>query len=361
MSSTIARYMPLLTIVLIVSSGLTGLSNLVHQSSCCGAEVVDAASSHSDPSESTSHAFCSSLWEISTRGIESNNCILGAAGEMGTSQFVAGIWEAASESQLVAELSSQPAWTVLFVHGNRTSLEMSRCHSRAIFESLRQRTVRPIRVISLSWPSEKPKPLLLPSALVEEKKELIRSTGIRLADFLERLEGDAIQAMVGFSFGSAIIACALHLHNGGQICGICTPVQFPSRQKEISDSHCRCLRVGFIAPAMDRCALRSGGEYSRALESIGQLVNLYNSRDPILRRFRFFDRDNPIAAGYAGLLDTQYQPLAVSTRFQQFDCRAIGASHALADYCRCSAYEELLANILGQTVSLTGEIPALSP
>ena len=57
--------------------------------------------------------------------------------------------------------------------------------------------------------------------------------------------------------------------------------------------------MGPTARAFDSSALAPGGKFSEAMKSIDHLVNLYNSRDPILRRFRFFDRQNePVAAGF---------------------------------------------------------------
>jgi len=247
---------------------------------------------------------------------------------------------------MISEMQSHAAWTVLFVHGNRTSLESARSQSTAIFENLKQRSSGPIRFICLSWPSEKSKHSILPSVLVNEKKEVIRVTGLQLAKLLKRAPKDSIQGMLGFSFGCAVIGYALHLQAEEAVAGSWQDYQ-EGHADQTMQGPVPIIRLGFIAPAMDRCALQPSGEYCNAMDSVGHLVNLYNSRDPVLRRFRFFDRQKPIAAGYAGLLDTKFQPLASNTRVLQFDCKSIGATHALKDYFRCAAYGRLLDNVLG--------------
>ncbi len=67
-----------------------------------------------------------------------------------------------------------------------------------------------------------------------------------------------------------------------------------------------------------------------AMQNVEELVNIYNSRDPVLRRFRFIDRvTTPIAAGFSGLADPRAtQPLQADARIAQYDCgEAVGTSH----------------------------------
>ncbi len=114
----------------------------------------------------------------------------------------------------------------------------------------------------------------------------------------------------------------------------------------------RMVRVSLVAPAFDRTWLAEGREYAMAIESIDKLVNIYNSRDPVLRRFRFIDRvTTPIAAGFSGLADPRAtQPLQSDRRITQYDCQAAaGSSHDEMNYYRkCSAINNAIDNVLGK-------------
>ncbi len=61
------------------------------------------------------------------------------------------------------------------------------------------------------------------------------------------------------------------------------------------------IRVSLIAPAFDRNELNAGGDYELAMSRVERLVNLYNSSDPVLKRFRFIDVGSPVAAGFLGI------------------------------------------------------------
>lgn len=323
-------------------------------------EVIDQDPTAPLPACHIHRAAQNSLWEISTRCLPRGLCMATGCGELPTCQYSECHWTASSESLLHQHFADHAAWTIVFVHGNRTSPEQARGHALSLFRNLELRAGNPVRLICLSWPSEKSRPLVMPTVLVEEKRELIRNTGFQLACFLNRLPQDSVRSMMGFSFGCSVIGCALHLLNGGEVGGIV--LQQPNGKCFLEEvpvaTHntgcCHSIQLGFVAPAMDHCALQPTGEYGRAMESVGLLVNLYNSRDPVLRRFRFFDRQHPVAAGYSGLagstgllMDVRSEPLARNVSIEQYDCRAIGSTHALSEFSRCTAYERLLENLLG--------------
>lgn len=139
----------------------------------------------------------------------------------------------------------------------------------------------------------------------------------------------------------------LHLLSGGKLAGRCLP------QAECDVRY----RLSLYAPAFDRTALAPGGEYQLALKNVDKTVNLYNSSDPVLRRFKYIDRSSkPIAAGFAGILATTFgadketgsgNPLSGSTGIVQYDCRSIGRSHYELNYYSCSAMPTALKNVLG--------------
>jgi hypothetical protein len=96
--------------------------------------------------------------------------------------------------------------------------------------------------------------------------------------------------------------------------------------------------------------LNSGGHYDRALDGIDKLVNLYNSRDPILRKFRFSDRNTaPVAAGFAGLSVTRAtSPLNANDKLIQYDCSTVGRSHWEKEYFKCPCFGASLDNLFGK-------------
>ena len=89
-------------------------------------------------------------------------------------------------------------------------------------------------------------------------------------------------------------------------------------------------------------------------------MNLYNSRDPILRRFRFLDRlSQPIAAGFAGI-ETAFtprviSPLAGQTTIRQYDCGGvIGTTHSERSYYgECPYFREIIRHLLWEESGAT--------
>ena len=140
---------------------------------------------------------------------------------------------------------------------------------------------------------------------------------------------------------------ALHLDSGGNIPGLSfmTP----------EEPRLYPYRLGLIAPAVDKKWLTPQGRYSSSLSQVDGFINLYNSRDPVLRRFRFIDTvTRPIAGGLNGF-DGLYDPRSVSplasgatTNVRQFDCGAIiGTTHSEKSYLgKCPYFRLLLDNLL---------------
>ena len=95
-----------------------------------------------------------SLWEINAR------C---AAKELGSACRSAQLaafqhrdcgWQQSSEAQLLIDIENKPARTIIYVHGNRTTLDEARRRSLAVYRALCERADGPVRLISFTWPSE---------------------------------------------------------------------------------------------------------------------------------------------------------------------------------------------------------------
>lgn len=286
-----------------------------------------------------------SIWEVSTRHLP--QCYNGDCNVLfATSRYAEGCWNPVYEGELFSEAEAFPARTVIYIHGNWFPLNDARERAMQVYRLIVARSAEPIRFIVLSWPSQQQE---RPARDVISKKPLLTATTFYLSSLINRLPAQEI-GMLGYSFGGAIAIGAAHLQAGGMLDGWCLQ----------SSTAPHTFRISLLAPAFDKDALNPRGKYGHAPELTQHIVNLYNSRDPILRRYRFFDRSNdPVAAGFAGLSVTYaLRPLADNDKVEQFDCRAVGRSHDELDYFECNCFCNAVDNLLGSggPTSLAGNI-----
>lgn len=278
-----------------------------------------------------------SVWEINSRQLP--QCMpVDCHARLAVWQLEGSCWQSSAEEMLVERAMHEPMRTVIYVHGNWMPVNETRTRALMVYRMIAARSAEPIRFIVFSWPSEQRE---RPARDVMTKKPLLATSSFYLASFVQRLPAEQPLSILGYSFGGAIVSGSLHLLAGGDLDGRCLCDQTPRVQP---------IRVGLAAPAFDQFALGPSGRYSRALEMVDYLHNLYNSRDPILRRFRFFDRDNdPVAAGFAGLSATlAVLPLEANEKIEQDDCCSVGRSHYEVAYFSCGGFQKLIANLLGQ-------------
>ena len=223
--------------------------------------------------------------------------------------------------------------------------ENARERGMYIYQLLSAQTNRPIRLILFSWPSQRDGRI---GPDVREKACLAHVEAYYLADFLKHVPTDRSIGMMGFSFGGAVICGTLHLLGGGTLDGRCLPQPTVAHQNS---------RVSMVAPAFDRDQLGPGGKYELALGQIERMVNLYNSSDPVLKRFRFIDRGSHEAAGFLGINARGGMPLSTAPNVVQYDCsRAAGRTHNEIDYYRnCPAINTALQNALIGNMQLAKE------
>lgn len=279
-----------------------------------------------------------SIWELSTRGLpDCPGLQMEYSPEL--CQLQGGVWSSqAIESiqQLVAPLDGQRL--VVYVHGNRMPRQQARDRALIVYRSLVDSVnCEAICFVALSWPSEQTERL---SHDVNRKKLRLNADAYYLASFIRSLEVQRPIGYLGYSFGCAIVCGARHILAGGNLHGY---------QLAAPPSVLHPDRVSLIAPAFDRQDLTSVGQYNQALIGVDKMVNLYNSADPILRRFRFFDRStSPTAAGYAGILEPRsITPLSADRKIVQYDCRSIGRTHAELDYLTCPCVFWAFSNVAG--------------
>lgn len=286
-----------------------------------------------------------SLWEICTRGLPdcpphlSSNTATQPLSGLAIHEISAGRWSPQTLDDLRAHVASRPDQRLIFyVHGNWMPVDDARNRGLAVYRRLSQfRSGQSICFVAFSWPSERREGF---ARDVIGKKTRLDSDAYYLAQVIDSLQLQQSVGFIGYSFGAAVVCGAQHLLAGGQLCGYQLPERTGGKHP---------MELSMIAPAFDRQELTRNGRYHLAVQQLDQVVNLYNSMDPILKRFRFFDRDHsPIAAGFAGLLEPRSTaPLSPNLRIQQYDCRCIGRTHAELDYLQCSHIRQAFENALG--------------
>lgn len=236
--------------------------------------------------------------------------------------------------------------TIIYVHGNFMERNNALVRARIVDGYLRQQTDRPYRLLVLSWPSQREKK---PLRDIFSNAESAECQSLYFAWMLSRLRQQTQVSVLGFSFGARTVTGGLHLNAGGSIPGF-------SQVPTCNDGVIRKYRVGLVAPAIDRNWIELNGRHRLALTNVDSLVNLYNSKDPILRRFRFLDRfARPIAAGFAGFAGFEgisdpraTSPLAGQSRIRQYDCGSvIGTTHSEKSYYgECPYFRMVIQHLL---------------
>ena len=284
------------------------------------------------------------LWEVSSRCLpDLEPCTMLNDVHFRVSRFDLGCWQPSDESQLQTSFAAAPFMrTVVYAHGNWMTADNTRGRGSYIYQRTAQRAAEPVRFIIYSWPSQRDG---RPIRDVYEKADRSNTDTFYFAHFLSRVPADTPLGIYAFSFGGRVACGGLHMVNGGRLEGRTSPVWENPRQ----------VRVSMLAPAFDRTWLAANRQYGYAMNSIQALVNIYNSQDPVLRRFRFITRvdriTSPIAAGFMGLADPRAtQPLQSDQRIVQFDCGPdVGSSHDEMNYYhKCCAFNNALDNVLGK-------------
>ena len=230
-----------------------------------------------------------SVWELSTRCLpDCPQRSMGYSPEL--CQLQAGAWSPQTIESIRQQVAGPDGQKlIVYVHGNRMPHQAARDRAQVVYQHLVSTTnCEPICFVALSWPSEQTE--RLPQD-VNRKKLRLNADAFYLANFIRSLELERPMGYLGYSFGCAIVCGAHHILSGGSLHGYQLAAPRPVLYMD---------RMSLIAPAFDRQDLTPVGQYNLGLTGVDKMVNLYNSVDPILRRFRFFDRSTyPTAAGYA--------------------------------------------------------------
>ena len=301
----------------------------------------------------------SEIYELSTRHLPDRFCAIHEESPpFQVNAWTGNRWERstilAALGQTDAPIPDKP--TIIYVHGNFMERNNTLERVRIIDAYLKRKAHEDYRLLLFSWPSQRESH---PIRDVYENAESAEDQALYLAWILRQLRSQSRVSILAFSFGARTATGALQLDAGGSIPSLSmskpeSPRIFP-------------YRVGLIAPAIDKTWLDDCGRHQLALSQVSHFINMYNSKDPVLRRFRFIDRlTRPIAGGFSGfegLTDATSTFNVTGTPasndgqgllVKQFDCsRAIGSTHSEKSYLgECPYFQIMIDTLLWNTDDL---------
>ena len=183
--------------------------------------------------------------------------------------------------------------TMVYVHGNRHPLETSREQGVEAYRKMGKQICsgQRVRFVIWSWPSDPIKGGFRLDAQVKACRTDVDA--YYLATVLARIRPDVPVGLVGYSFGARVIAGALHVMAGGQLCG-----------RSLCGWSCVDRlppRAVLLAPAMDHDVFQPGRQYDLALMYAEKIVYTVNSRDFVLKFYPLMcGKGGPAAMGRNG-------------------------------------------------------------
>jgi pimeloyl-ACP methyl ester carboxylesterase len=284
----------------------------------------------------------SEIFELSTRHLPEQFCSI----DENNPPLDVHRWEATrwQRSDLDQALTYEDKPTIIYVHGNFMERNNTLERARILDSYLKTQSNENYRLLLFSWPSQRERK---PLRDIYENDETAEDHSLYLAWILRQLRSQSRVSVLGFSFGARCVTAALHLDAGGNIPGL----RFGNQQTESVQRV--PYHLGLIAPAVDKNWLLPNGRYGKATSNINDFVNMYNSRDPVLRRYKFIDRlSRPIAGGlvgFDGIGDPRAtSPLAGQIKVKQYNCGGvIGTTHSEKSYFgECPYFRVMIDHLL---------------
>jgi hypothetical protein len=232
------------------------------------------------------------IWYITTRHLPLYENLEQAVDNIGYYKMEGKAWAKKPSSEFN---SSEDLDTMIVVHGSPApvSLVSEVCldvyqHIQRVIPESKTR----MRYVIWSWPADR-----MGSGLVKEFRDQARRSqpqGFYLGHVLDQCRSKNDTVVVGYSMGARVASCALHLLAGGES-------EFTPTIKTTSSNKVAYL---VVAGAINRDWLEPGRHFGDALKSTNRFLNVYNSTDPLLKRYPKLypkGKSRPEATGFKGL------------------------------------------------------------
>jgi hypothetical protein len=213
------------------------------------------------------------------------------------------------------------AVTSIYVHGNRVDHEQAASEGLDVYFALAGKfdDLPPVRFVIWSWPSDQIHGQIRD---VRVKADRTDTEAYYLASFLADMNPEVRVGLTGFSFGSRIIAGAVHLLGGGTLLGLAVP------------GGTRDVHVALWAAAEHDDWLHPGEYHGEALALAERWFITYNCCDPALALYRFIDScKSAVAMGYSGVCCRHRLPPELDQRIEEMNVsQLVGRTHQPEPY-----------------------------
>ncbi|MBA61021.1 MAG: hypothetical protein CMJ76_01530 [Planctomycetaceae bacterium] len=232
------------------------------------------------------------IWYLTTRQLPQYENLEQSVGDIGYYKMEGKAWNKKDAAEFN---SAEDLDTMIVVHGSpaTVSLVSEVCldvywHIQKVIPESKTR----MRFVIWSWPADRQV-----TGLVKEFRDQARRAqpqGYYLGHVIDQCRAKNDTVLVGYSMGARVASCALHLLAGGKS-------EFAPTLKPISNKKVSYL---VVAGAINRDWLEPGQHFGEALKSTNRFLNVYNSTDPLLKRYPKLypkGKSRPEATGYKGL------------------------------------------------------------
>ncbi|MEX1041432.1 MAG: hypothetical protein WDZ51_12415 [Pirellulaceae bacterium] len=258
---------------------------------------------------------------VSTRALPSHCQSEMLVGQMRVKRYDPALgWQPDSLAALT-EKPSPGGQTQLLMHGNWMDAAWTERRGWEMYHQLIQGLPenQPIRYIIWSWPSDRqPKPL----RTTRQNASRSDDEAFYVGWLLSQLPREERVSLIGFSLGARVLSGGLHLLGGGTLRGRALPDH---------ESNTHGYRVAFWAGAVSVSSPTLYGSRQQAWDQVDSLLNIFNSADPVLRRYHLVTRQKgDRAIGLNGIYVASADNREKLTQLNA--CRIVGKDHAWDRY-----------------------------
>ncbi len=232
------------------------------------------------------------IWYVTTRHLPQYDDLEKAVDQIGYYKMEGQRWNKKEASEFH---SAEDLDTMIVVHGSPATVSLVSEVCLDVYQHLQvviPENKKRLRFVIWSWPADRQV-----TGLVKEFRDQARRSqpqGYYLGRVIDQCRKKNDTVVVGYSMGARVASCALHILAGGKS-------EFAPTIKPISKNPVTYLMV---AGAINRDWLEPGQHFGKALQSTNRFLNVYNSTDPLLKRYPKLypkGKSRPEAVGYLGL------------------------------------------------------------